>query len=45
VLKLAQGRNWILGADGSKGAKWKKVISAPGIQVLNTPGLILLAIR
>jgi hypothetical protein len=38
-------RNWILGTDDSKGAKWKKVISAAGIQVLNTPGILLLAIR
>ncbi|HZB89644.1 MAG TPA: AAA family ATPase [Terracidiphilus sp.] len=44
-LALAEIRNWILGTDDSKGVKWKKVISAPGIQVLNTPGIILLAIR
>lgn len=44
-LALAQARTWILGTDDSKGAKWKKVISAPGIQVLNTPGILLLAIR
>ncbi|MGA7316346.1 MAG: hypothetical protein WBX22_20510 [Silvibacterium sp.] len=44
-LALAEGRNWILGTDDSKGAKWKKVISAPGIKVLNTPGILLLAIR
>jgi predicted nucleic acid-binding protein len=44
-LALAEVRNWILGTDDSKGAKWKKVISAPGIKVLNTPGILLLAIR
>jgi len=44
-IALAEVRNWILGTDDSKGAKWKKVISAPGIRVLNTPGLLLLAIR
>jgi hypothetical protein len=42
---LAEKRSWVLGTDDSKGAKWKKVISAPGIQILNTPGIILLAIR
>lgn len=42
---LAVRRNWVLATDDSKGAKWKKVISAPGIQLLNTPGIILLAIR
>jgi predicted nucleic acid-binding protein len=44
-IALAQARNWILGTDDSKGAKWKKVISVPGIRVLNTPGLLLLAVR
>jgi predicted nucleic acid-binding protein len=44
-IALAEARNWILGTDDSKGAKWKKVISAPGIRVLNTPGILLLAIR
>ena len=44
-LALTEARGWILGTDDSKGAKWKKVISAPGIKVLNTPGIILLAIR
>jgi predicted nucleic acid-binding protein len=44
-IALAEARNWILGTDDSKGTKWKKVISAPGIRVLNTPGLLLLAIR
>jgi len=44
-IALAEKRNWVLGTDDSKGAKWKKVISAPGIQILNTPGIILLAIR
>ena len=42
---LAVRRNWVLATDDSKGAKWEKVISAPGIQVLNTPGIIMLAIR
>jgi predicted nucleic acid-binding protein len=44
-LALAEARNWILGTDDSKGVKWKRVISAAGITVLNTPGIILLAIR
>jgi predicted nucleic acid-binding protein len=44
-LALAQTRTWILGTDDSKGVKWRKVISASGIQVLNTPGILLLAIR
>ncbi len=44
-LALAQTRTWILGTDDSKGIKWKKVISASGLQVLNTPGILLLAIQ
>jgi len=44
-IALAEARNWVLGTDDSKGAKWKKVISAPGIRILNTPGILLLAIR
>ena len=44
-IALAEKRGWALGTDDSKGAKWKKVISGPGIQVLNTPGILLLAIR
>jgi predicted nucleic acid-binding protein len=44
-LALAEVRGWLLGTDDSKGAKWKKVISVPGISVLNTPGILLLAIR
>src|SRR5216683_1940900 len=44
-IALAEKRSWVLGTDDSKGAKWKKVISAPGIQILNTPGIILLAVR
>ena len=44
-IAITEVRNWILGTDDSKGAKWKKVISAPGIRVLNTPGLLLLAIQ
>lgn len=44
-IALAEKRGWVLATDDSKGAKWKKVIAAPGIQLLNTPGIILLAIR
>lgn len=44
-LALAQTRTWILGTDDSKGVKWRKVISALGVPVLNTPGILLLAIR
>ena len=44
-IALAERRGWVLATDDSKGAKWKKVIAAPGIQILNTPGIILLAIR
>lgn len=44
-LALAIRRNWVLATDDTKGAKWRKMISVPGIQVLNTPGIILLAIR
>ena len=44
-LALAQTRTWILGTDDSKGIKWKKVISTSGLQVLNTPGILLLAIQ
>jgi predicted nucleic acid-binding protein len=44
-LALAQKRAWILGTDDSKGVKWKKVVAESGIQVLNTPGILLLAIR
>ncbi|SRR6266478_379680 len=44
-IALAEARNWVLGTDDSKGTKWKRVISAPGIRILNTPGILLLAIR
>lgn len=44
-LALAQTRTWILGTDDSKGIKWKKVVSASGLPVLNTPGILLLAIQ
>jgi predicted nucleic acid-binding protein len=44
-LALAQTRAWILATDDSKGVKWKKVVAESGIQVLNTPGILLLAIR
>ena len=44
-LALAQTRTWILGTDDSKGVKWKKVVSESEIKVLNTPGILLLAIR
>jgi predicted nucleic acid-binding protein len=44
-LALAKTRAWILGTDDSKGVKWKKVVVESGIQVLNTPGILLLAIR
>jgi predicted nucleic acid-binding protein len=44
-IALAEVRNWVLGTDDSKGAKWRKVIAAQGIRVLNTPGILLLAIR
>jgi predicted nucleic acid-binding protein len=44
-LALAQTRTWILGTDDSKGVKWRKVISALGVPILNTPGILLLAIR
>ena len=44
-LALAQTRTWILGTDDSKGGKWKRVVAESRIQVLNTPGILLLAIR
>lgn len=44
-LALVQHRQWVLGTDESKGAKWLQVINAQKGHILNTPGIILLAIR
>lgn len=44
-LALADARGWILATDDSKGAKWKKVVTASNTKILNTPGIFLLAIR
>lgn len=44
-LALVQHRQWVLGTDETKGNKWLQVINAEKGHVLNTPGIILLAIR
>jgi predicted nucleic acid-binding protein len=44
-IALAEARGWILATDDSKGTRWNNTISAAGIEILNTPGIIILAIR
>jgi predicted nucleic acid-binding protein len=44
-LALAKGRGWAIATDESKDPKWKKVIAGAGFAVVNTPGIILGAIR
>lgn len=44
-LALAKMRGWAIAADESKDPKWKKVITGTGFAILNTPGIVLAAIR
>lgn len=44
-LALVRHRQWVLGTDESKGAKWLQVINARKGRILNTAGVILLASR
>jgi len=44
-LALAKARNWAIATDESKDPKWKKVIAAAGFTIMNTPGILLAAIR
>jgi len=44
-LTLAKARGWGIATDESKDPKWKKVISGSGFAIINTPGILLAAIR
>ena len=44
-LALARARGWAIATDESKDPKWKKVISGAGFAIINTPGILLTAIR
>jgi predicted nucleic acid-binding protein len=44
-LALVQHRHWVLCTDETKGGKWLQVITAEKGHVLNTPGILLLAIK
>jgi predicted nucleic acid-binding protein len=44
-LALGKARGWAIATDESKDPKWKKVISDSGFAVINTPGILLAAIR
>jgi len=44
-LALGKARGWAIATDESKDPKWKKVISGAGFAVINTPGILLAAIR
>jgi predicted nucleic acid-binding protein len=44
-LSLAKVRGWAIATDESKDPKWKKVISGAGFSIINTPGILLAAIR
>jgi predicted nucleic acid-binding protein len=44
-LALAKARGWAIATDESKDPKWKKVISGAGFAIINTPGILLAAIR
>jgi predicted nucleic acid-binding protein len=44
-LALGKARGWAIATDESKDPKWKKVISGAGFAMINTPGILLAAIR
>jgi predicted nucleic acid-binding protein len=44
-LTLGQARGWAIATDESKDPRWKKVISGAGFAIINTPGILLAAIR
>ena len=44
-LALGKARGWAIATDESKDPKWKKVISGAGFAIINTPGILLAAIR
>jgi predicted nucleic acid-binding protein len=44
-LALATARGWVIATDESKDPKWKRVIAGAGFSILNTPGILLAAIR
>jgi|SRR5579872_3532427 len=44
-LALAKMRGWAIATDESKDPKWKKVITGAGFALINTPGILLAAIR
>jgi len=44
-LALAKIRGWAIATDELKDPKWKKVIAGACFAILNTPGIILAAIR
>lgn len=44
-LALAKARGWAIATDESKDSKWKRVIAGTGFAIINTPGILLTAIR
>lgn len=44
-LALAKARGWAIATDESKDLKWKKIIAGGGFAIINTPGILLAAIR
>jgi predicted nucleic acid-binding protein len=44
-LALGKARGWAIATDESKDPKWKKMISGAGFAIINTPGILLAAIR
>ena len=44
-LAIATCRNWVIATDETKDKRLSREISARGIQVINTPGILLKAIR
>lgn len=44
-LVLAKARGWTIATDESKDPKWKRMIAGGGFTIINTPGILLAAIR
>jgi predicted nucleic acid-binding protein len=44
-LALAKARGWAIATDESKDSRWKKVIAGGSFAIINTPGILLAAIR
>lgn len=44
-LALAKARGWTIATDESKDSKWRRVIAGTGFAIINTPGILLAAIR